>query len=285
MHLIAQRSQQERLEPMHLLSHVSGDKLLELHDLITKSDLESKPVSLLRELIYALLLVSADDVGRNGVMEGTRLNCKGTLSNSIFEQSLAQYVRFLWQYRGRVDGEFISRFWRRLSTQLDQRSATAELQLAEDLLLGRTPLGPVISVKGIPESKVTGERVPEYCAQTIDGVRLVESKAIGKPNQTLLRNGVRVNAGDANGQLRAYAERMGEVEGCLIRLDGRDTGRTPETPEKIAEWVSGKLPSPRELNVTRWVEVFYRNGGGELVRVVLELYERRFVLRSSELML
>ena len=150
------------------------------------------------------------------------------------------------------------------------------------MLAGRTPLRDVSHVDALPESGTPGERVPEYRATTPDGARLVESKAIGEFGRPLTEEGVRRNAGSANGQIREQAARTGEAEGGLIRLDGRDAGNTPVPPETIADWVRSRLPSPRGSLATRWVEVFYRDGSGQLTRIVLELDGGRFVLRTAE---
>jgi hypothetical protein len=269
-------------QALALLRAIDATTLRALHDRFGSErlgELSSRAPSILDAFSRALRATGDDAAGRASLMEGARLNARGTLSNAVFEQALNAYTEFRGRYGGRVSGDFMSRFWRRLG--LDTRQAAAEITLAEDLLAGRTPLGETSHVDALPES-ATGERVPEYRATTPDGARLVENKAIGRPDQPLSRNGVRDNAGSANGQLRAQSEATGETGG-LIRIDGRDAGPSPDvTPETLADWVSSRLPSPRDSMVARWVEIFYRNGTGQLIRVVLELENHRFVLRSSE---
>ena len=111
---------------------------------------------------------------------------------------------------------------------------------------------------------------------------MVENKSIDEAGQPISWTSVRDNSASANRQIREQAARTGEPRDGLIRLDGRDAGNTPALPETITEWVRSQLPSPRESQVTRWVEVFYRNGDGQLVQLVMELEGKQFVLRSSE---
>lgn len=230
----------------------------------------------------ALRVTGSDATARASLMEGLRLNERGTLPNSIFEQALTAYTQFRARYGERVSGDFLSRFWRSLSQRMDPRQAETEIRLAEDLLAGRTPLGETTGVEAILESTTPGVRVPEYRATTPEGARLVESKAIGEPGQPITETAISNNARSANAQIRTQAQATGEAEGGLIRLDGRDAGSTNVTPETLAEWVSRRIPSPRSSRVTRWVEIFYRNADGQLMRVVLELEGTRFTLRTSE---
>jgi hypothetical protein len=227
---------------------------------------------------------TSDGSARAALIQGLRLNARGALSNAVFEQALAAYTRFRTTYGDRVTGDFLSRFWRSLSPRRDPRGAEAEIRLAEDLLAGRTPLGPTSSVEALPEATAQGVRVPEYRATTPDGARLVEAKAIGEPNRPLTENTVGNNARSANEQIRTQAATSGEAEGGLIRLDGRDAGPSNVTPETLARWVSTRIPSPRGTRVTQWVEIFYRNATGQLIRVVLEVGAdgNGFSLRSSE---
>ncbi len=86
--------------------------------------------------------------------------------------------------------------------------------------------------------------VPEHRVTTPEGARLVESKAIGEPSLALSRTSDGNNARSANEQIRVQAERTGEAEGGLIRLDGREAGNTDVTPETIRDWVGDPIPSP-----------------------------------------
>jgi hypothetical protein len=181
----------------------------------------------------------------------------------------------------RVSGDSLSRFWR--ASAQDRSKALAELRLTEDLLAGKTPLGPSRHVKGLAESNMPDEKMPEFRVELPSGKRLAECKAIGEPGKPLSKNTIINNVHAAHKQLRAESERSGEAEG-LIRLDARDAGNTTVSAEELAEWTSKKSPSPRENRATRWVEIFYTNADGQLVRVVLELKSGRFAVHSEQVM-
>ncbi len=273
-------------ETLGLLRALDAPTLTGLKDEVGVEGLRSlvgRSEGVLAAMARALAITGADPAARAALIEGARLNGRGTLSNSVFEQALDAYTAFRARYGNRASGDFASRFWRRLGQ--DTRQAEAEIRLAEDLLAGRTPLGEASRVDGLPESTVAGERVPEYRVTTPEGARLVESKAIGEPGRPLTETSVGNNARSANQQLRDQAGRTGETEGGLIRLDGRDAGNTAATPAQIGEWVSARIPSPRPSRVTGWVEVFYRDAGGRTMRVVLRLDGTRFVVHTSEVML
>lgn len=51
---------------------------------------------------------------------------------------------------------------------------------------------------------------------------------------------------------------------------------------QLADWVSSRIPNPRDNRATRWVEIFYRNTHGQIVRVVLELRSSRFEVYSTQ---
>ncbi len=53
---------------------------------------------------------------------------------------------------------------------------------------------------------------------------------------------------------------------------------------QLAEWVSTKIPNPRDSQATRWVEIFHKNAQGQLSRVVLELKSGRFVVHSEQVL-
>lgn len=283
---LATRLGMSQAEALALLRVMDAPTIQGLHDEFGAEPLRmlaTRSASVQRAFAEALRVTAASDgTARAALMEGVRLNERGTLSNAIFEQALAAYTRFRTTYGDRVTGDFVSRFWRSLSQRMDPRQAETEIRLAEDLLAGRTPLGETTGVDALPESPVPGVRVPEYRATTPEGARLVESKAIGEPGQPITETTVGGNARSANAQIRTQAQTTGETEGGLIRLDARDAGPTEVTPETLADWVSHRIPSPRGSRVTRWVEIFYRDGTGRLLRVVLELQGTRFALRSAE---
>jgi hypothetical protein len=240
--------------------------------------LAGKPRAFREAFFEVLELVGADGVARAQLMEALRLNRKGTLANAVTQQALNAYLAFLKRHGKRVSGAFMKRFWRALAE--DTAEALAELRLAEDLLAGKTPLGPIRNIEGLLESPIPTEQTPEFRVTLPSGSRLVECKTISNPGKPLAKEPVRRNVGEANGQLRDESFRTGEVDG-LIRLDARDTGKTDMSAEQLNEWVSSKIPSPRESRATRWVELFYKNAQGEVIKVVLELKGSRFSVHSQ----
>ena len=241
---------------------------------------------IIRESFFEVLKrVEADPVGRETLLEAMRLNREtGNVSGPTLQSALTEYLAFLKRYGDRVSGDFMSRFLK-ANGSADAKAiitARAELQLAEDLMAGKTSLGPGRHVEGLPERSVAEELVPEFRVETPSGARLVECKAIGEPGKPLSPNGIRNNLGKAHEQLQEQSARTGESDG-LIRLDGRKAGNTDFTAEKMAELVSSKLSFTSTPHVTRWVEILYRNSQGEVVRVLLERGPR-FKVHSQEVM-
>ena len=236
--------------------------------------LAGKDTAFLDAVSRAWNATSGDSVARSEVMETLRLNNKGSMSNDAVVKTIDAYVRFKNEFGNRVKGDFISRF-RRLFSQ-DTLQAEAELRLARDLLEGDSPLGDVSGVEGLPESTVPGEKVPEYRASTPDGARLVECKAIGDEKVPLSKNTVQRNVSAANRQIRSQAARTGE-QGGLIRLDATKAANTDVSPETMVDWVSGKIPSPRDSTVVDWVEILYTDGSGHRIKLILHREGTTFV--------
>ncbi|WP_375771383.1 SH3 domain-containing protein [Archangium gephyra] len=235
-----------------------------------------------REAFFKTLeQVGTDGVARASLMESLRLNQKGTLANSAMQSALNAYLAFLTRHGQRVSGDFMSRFWR--ANALDKAEALAELRLVEDILAGKTPLGPGRQVKGLAESPVPGEKMPEFRVELPSGSRLAECKAIGEAGKPLSATSVSSNVSKAHSQLKAESARSGEAEG-LIRLDAREAGNTDVSTAQLAEWASKNSPNPRDSRATRWVEIFYKNVHGQLVRVVLELKSGRFAVHFEQVM-
>ncbi|MEZ4238720.1 MAG: DUF4157 domain-containing protein [Myxococcota bacterium] len=213
------------------------------------------------------------------VIESIRLNSRGSVSNEALTLSLQDYATFKGQYGDRVTGDFISRFRRARTTEPLQ--AEAELQMARDLLAGRSPYGEVGPVEGLRDGLVEGQRTPEYSVSTPEGARLVEVKSVGQEGQPLSRSGIQNNARSANNQIREWAGTSSGETGGLIRLDGRNAGHTDVTPETMLQWVQQKLPSPRGSMVTRYVEILYHDGSGSPVKLTLELVDGVFQILSQ----
>ncbi|HEX8705973.1 MAG TPA: SH3 domain-containing protein [Myxococcaceae bacterium] len=240
--------------------------------------LANKPRAFREAFFKTLELVGKDSVARAQVLEALRLNQRGTLSNAATELTLSAYLEFLNRHGERVSGDFMSRFWR--AVFMDKAEAKAELRLVEDLLAGKTPLGPTKKVAGLRDSPIAKEKMPEFRVTTGSKPRLAECKSVGKPGEPLSEGAIKDNVRKANSQLRDEGTRSGESEG-LIRLDAREAGKTDVSAETLAEWVSNKIPSPRDSRATRWVEIFYNNANGQLMRVVLELHQSRFRVHSQ----
>lgn len=267
-----------------LLRKTSPSTLSLLHERLGPEgmkQLASKPPAYLDIVFDALRVARKDSVATSEIARSLELNQSGSLSNLHLESSLAAYLNFRSRFGNRIAGDFISRF-RRLVAE-DVRQAEAELRLAEDLLAGKTALGKTGKVEALAESAIPSEQTPEFRVNSPQGAKLVECKTIGRTGEPFTKNTVRNNVGTANSQLRDQSMRTGETHG-LIRLDGREAGATDASPQTLADWVNSKLPSPRDSVVTRWVEIFYKNGSGEQMKVVLELDpgSGAFQVRSAE---
>ncbi len=261
-----------------LLRRFDEPSLRSLHEKVGSEGLgrlAGKDVAFLDGLKSAWEAAAGDGVARVELAETVRLNDKGTVSNQAALQTFEAYVQFKAEFGDLVSGDFVSRFRRIFSG--DAAQADAELRLARDILDGKTALGDATHVEGLAESSVPQVEMPEYRATTPEGTRLVECKAIGQSDVPFTKNTVRGNVGKANSQIRSEATTTGETGG-LIRLDASKAARTDVTPELLAEWVSSKLPSPRNSTVTQWVEILYNNAAGEQIKVTLRLEGPAFVV-------
>jgi len=216
---------------------------------------------IVRDFLESFRLAHDDDLAEAALRDLVRLNEKGTFSNQNLADALRQYLAFRARHGDRVRGDFILRIARAVAQ--DTTQAQAELQLAEDLLAGHTPLGEVARVTGLDEPQ--GVRTPEYRIETGGGALLAECKAL-TPATGLNKNVVVRNVRSAHGQVRDQGERTGERDG-LIRLDARHAPPTDVAPDTLARWVSLQI---RYSAWARWVEIWYRDGTGQLQCVVLE---------------
>lgn len=236
--------------------------------------------SVLEAFARGLATAGEDRQAVTSLVEGLRLNAKGTLASDALIEAIAADAAFRAQHGNRVAGDFLSRFWRSISRKHDIAQARAELRLAEDLLAGRTAVGEVDNLEALAESP-TG-RTPEFRASSADGPHLIESKMIGRANEPLTQTSVSNNVRSAHDQVRTQAARTGEVGGGMIRLDGLAAGPTDVTPEMLAEWVSKHNPSPRDSVATQWVEILFNDAEGTAMKVVLELKNQRFAVHSAQ---
>ncbi len=261
---------------LRLLRRYKPEQVKDLHRELGKEPLEhlsTKEPAFLEPFEGAWEAAKGDALARAELAETVRLNQKGTTSNKAAIETFNAYTRFKAEYGDLISGDFVSRFRRLFSA--DKAQAEAELALARDLLDGKSPLGETTHVEGLAESTVPGEKTPEYRVRTPAQTVLAEVKAVGDSKTPLSKNNVHRNAGTANQQLRSQSSRTGEADG-LIRLDARKAKPSEVTPELLAEWVSGKLPSPRDSVATRWVEILYVDSAGNRVKVTLERVGRIF---------
>ena len=253
-----------------LLRHTSESSVRTTAEVLSAAEMRSlsrKPESMLEATGAAFKAARSDAGGTASIVECLRLNAQKGRSNALTEASLVEYARLKEQYGSRLTGDIATR----IMTSKDRtgaQQAKAELELAVDLVEGRTAMGQTRRVDGLRESTVEGEMTPEYRIETRSGqTKLAEVKKF----DTVNKNSVQRNARKANSQLRDQASRTAETEG-LIRLDGQGKKAAADvTPEGIASWVNSSLPSPTNSRVTRWVEVLYTDAAGQPQKVVLEL--------------
>jgi hypothetical protein len=242
--------------------------------------------NVIRSFARALELAGADDVARNELRHTLDLS-RGGISEVNFGQALAQLVDFMDRYGSRVSGDFISRYRRAVQQRGDPDQARAELRLAEDILEGRTPLGPGTRVAGLPAGEAEGVRAPEYRVTGPPGTapRLVEVKRIGAP---LAEEGLDRNLRSALGQIIPTSEATGE-RGGFVRIDATEGGRSAMTPEQVRQTVNRRLlsarPDPadptrstRGIDFVRWVEVLYQDSAGNPQRVLCEVQSGAVVI-------
>ena len=67
-----------------------------------------------------------------------------------------------------------------------------------------------------------------------------------------------------------------------MRLDASQTAPTDVSPDVLAQWVSRGTPNPRAITAVQWIEVLFNDATGAPMKVVLELEQQRFAVRSAE---
>ncbi|WP_428264447.1 DUF6861 domain-containing protein, partial [Haliangium sp.] len=262
-----------------LLRLFEPETVRQLHEVLGGDGLRilsKRDISVLDALQRAWDTAGNDGVARAEVVESVRIHIeKSSLNAQALRDSLDAYVHFKSKHGSKVTGDFVSRFRRAFSREKVQ--AEAELRLAEELLAGKTALGESGRVEGLAESAVEGVKTPEYRATTVEGAKLVECKAIGTEKASFTKNTLHRNLREANKQIRMQSEATGE-QGGLIRLDASKAKPKDVTPDTLAEWVSSRLPDPRDSVATKYVEILYTNVNGDAVKVTLRLDHRRFVV-------
>jgi hypothetical protein len=238
----------------------------ELFNLLTNP---KRDTSIIRNFSKALKLAENDAVARKEIVEILRLTQKGSVSNAQLQQSLSNLVSFMERYQGRISGDFASRF-RRAVQKNDPIQAQAELNLAEDILEGKTRLGTNRSIEGLPEKSISGSQTPEYRVTGFNtGNHLVEVKVINKP---LSEEAIQRNVKKALSQIKEQAGETME-KGGLIRIDS-SSATSQMTAEEIYQAIKGQLLTPdkngkkvTEIIPNLEVEVMYNDATGNLQKL------------------
>lgn len=212
---------------------------------------------------------------------------KKFLDDNQLEDAFTKANNFLDKYDGRVSGAFTNRFGRAATKgnelnpkgvnpqKLDFNQALGEIETAEDLLDGKTIVGNIDSLYGIPDRNTAqGLKNPEYTI-TKDGLtRLAEVKipdgniASGK---NTFNNSIKRNVNSAVEQIVVRNAADNPANKAYVRLDYR---KSPDAATQTRDWVFRKvrdrLNVPIEVNginakgidIVEFVEVFYKDAGG-----------------------
>jgi hypothetical protein len=232
--------------------------------------------NVIREFARALELVGTDAVARDELRKSVDLSRRG-VSEADLGRSLHELNQFLDRFGSRVSGDFVSRWRRAVQARGDPVQARAELSLAADLLEGRTPLSAAqdLSVAGLPESTVPGQKTPEYRVTDAGGTsRLAEVKRL---NAALTEGNIETNLRQALSQIIPTAERTGDRNG-FVRLDatGPHSALTAEQVRAAVEQrMRSRRPDPVDpsrstsgIDFVEWVEVLYTDSTGAQQRVL-----------------
>ena len=243
--------------------------------------------NVIRQFVRAMQSMQGDTAAENSLIHTLDLTRRG-ISEVHFGEALVQLNTFLDQYAGRVSGDFMSRFARAVQTRGDPAQARAEIELARDILEGRTQIGTQLSVEGIPESRIPGQRTPEYQITGAGGRQLLAEVKFSVPRTRAIRRNLR----SALGQIIGESRRRHGGQDNYIRIDARGERAGPElTPDSILRAVNGELctsrtsvagerlpegESIRGLDYVEWVEVIYLDNDNNL-------QHRRYQVRNGVL--
>lgn len=198
-----------------------------------------------------LLVLDTNRRGRTGTQEER---------DQRFQETMNSWLYFHGLYSGRATGDFAFRFHRAVSTDMIQ--VDVELQLAHDLLDGRTPFGNVQRIHGIADhAHVT----PEYGVYDTQGlVGFVECKSIGAIHGRFTNDLLREHIREASSQIIKYALREGYHQAqSFIRIDAQHAHFSDMTHTDILSRVASLLDQEIILRqqrysratFIRWVEV------------------------------
>ncbi len=227
-----------------------------------------------------------DDATRTDLIAVLRRNAPdspGSLSNAVFEDVVRDTAALLERYGDRVGGNLASRYAATYGRDAAQATrARGELDLIEDVLEGRSPYGSDARVRGLAESTVEGQQMPEISIARADGStpQLAEVKTIGVPEigsatRPLGEEPIKRNLREALSQIRARAGE-GQTQ-ALVRLDGRHAGPLAMTERSLRGLVLGRLLEGDHVSRVRWIEIIYNDARGRQQRALYELVGRRLV--------
>ncbi|MEH2321009.1 hypothetical protein [Nostoc sp.] len=198
----------------------------------------------------------------------------------------SELVKFSERFQGRVSGEFAYRFGRANASELDTIGAGGEIKTAEDLLEGRTPLGSIRELDGIPENITPkGEAIQEYTTPDFlvteaNGVtRLAEVKT---PTGSVSKNNIDGNLRDAISSIKG--SNKNPTEKAYIRLDYRQAAPTNWTGDEIVRAVNGRMvrvdktTGIKGTDVVEFVEFLYKDTAGQAQKLVLQVQNGKLVI-------
>ena len=241
--------------------------------------LESKKLTKegLENYAEALRLAGDDTIARSEIIEYLRLITeKGSLSIKQMESALKSLNGFMQKYKGRISGDFGSRFIKAVQKG-GMLEAQAEIKLAEDLLEGRTVLGKDVKVEGLKDDVIEGVQTPEYRMITASGDELLAEM---KASSGLSKNSLTRNLKKAISQIKEQLK-VTKEQGGYIRIDGSNA-KTPTTMSKdnIFNAVNGQLlnSSQRGIDYIRYIEIFYKGDKGGVEKILFEVKDKTLTI-------
>jgi hypothetical protein len=241
--------------------------------------LESKKLTKegLENYAEALRLAGDDTIARSEIIEYLRLITeKGSLSIKQMESALKSLNGFMQKYKGRISGDFGSRFIKAVQKG-GMLEAQAEIKLAEDLLEGRTVLGKDVKVEGLKDGVIEGVQTPEYRMITASGDELLsEMKALSGLSENSLKRNLKKAISQIKEQLKVTKE-----QGGYIRIDASNA-KTPTTMSKddIFNAVNGQLleSSQRGIDYIRYIEILYKGDKGGVEKILFEVKDKTLTI-------
>jgi len=250
--------------------------------------LAKRGVSLHQNVALATELASGDAAMNAELVQLLEQHGINKVAPVHLETSLTRLNAFVQRHGARVSGDYVTRFLRSVRTTGDPVQALAELELAEDILSGKTPLGPAKNVHGIPDPGVKGQGMPEFRVTPADGgagggaagARLAEVKTISGSGGGLTNNNLKRNLSDAVAQIVRMAEKGGE-RGGFVRLDATGAGPTKLADSAIDRSVIGTLVDPARqpppIQFVEFVEIRYTDAAGARKTLLYRVVDGRVI--------